>query len=155
MKRFLLLYGIVGGLLITLLKTVEYRFLVLEHSLEMYGALVAVIFVSLGLWLGRRLTTAPNAAPATTQTSGHAAPVALNAEQREALGITKRELEILRLMANGLSNREIATALFVSENTVKTHSSRLFEKLGARRRTQAVQIATQHGLLLDSGHPNV
>ena len=70
-----------------------------------------------------------------------------NVERLEALGITRRELQILELMADGLSNREIAERIFVSENTVKTHSSRLFDKLSARRRTQAVQIGKQLGLI--------
>lgn len=68
-------------------------------------------------------------------------------EQRAKLAITPRELEILGWIAAGLSNREIAERLFVSENTVKTHSSRLFDKLGARRRTQAVQIGKQLRLI--------
>jgi ATP/maltotriose-dependent transcriptional regulator MalT len=63
------------------------------------------------------------------------------------LGITPRELEILGLIAGGLSNREIAARLFVSENTVKTHSSRVFDKLGAKRRTQAVQLGKEFGLI--------
>ena len=71
----------------------------------------------------------------------------LNQPQLDALGITPRELEILSLIAQGLSNREIADRLFVSENTVKTHCSRAFDKLGARRRTQAVQLGKQLGIL--------
>jgi ATP/maltotriose-dependent transcriptional regulator MalT len=65
----------------------------------------------------------------------------------ESLGITPREHQILELIAAGLSNREIAEKLYVSENTVKTHSRRLFDKLNARRRTQAVQLAKQAGLI--------
>jgi ATP/maltotriose-dependent transcriptional regulator MalT len=65
----------------------------------------------------------------------------------ESLGITPRELQILELIAAGLSNKEIATRLFVSENTVKTHSSRVFDKLGARRRTQAVQLGKELRLI--------
>jgi len=71
----------------------------------------------------------------------------LNEKRQAELDITPRELEILGLIANGLSNREIAENLFVSENTVKTHSSRLFDKLSARRRTQAVQLGTELGLI--------
>jgi two-component system, NarL family, response regulator LiaR len=71
----------------------------------------------------------------------------LNEKRLAELGITPRELEILELIANGLSNREIAEKLFVSENTVKTHSSRLFDKLSARRRTQAVQLGKELGLI--------
>jgi len=71
----------------------------------------------------------------------------LNERRLRELGVTRRELEILELIANGMSNREIAEKLFVSENTVKTHSSRLFDKLGAKRRTQAVQMGKQLGLI--------
>jgi ATP/maltotriose-dependent transcriptional regulator MalT len=76
-----------------------------------------------------------------------AEPFTINEEQQRQLGITKRELEILELIAQGMSNREIADKLFVSENTVKTHSSRLFDKLSAKRRTQAVQIGKEIGLI--------
>jgi ATP/maltotriose-dependent transcriptional regulator MalT len=65
----------------------------------------------------------------------------------QSLGITPRELEILQLIAEGLSNKEIAERVFVSENTVKTHSSRVFDKLGARRRTQAVQLGKELKLI--------
>ena len=152
MKKHVVLYGLAGGVLIALLRLVEYRFLVVEHSLEIYGGLVAAIFAGVGLWFGMRLTAAPPAgrapqpaAPETVQT-GPSGP-APDAGRAESLGVTPRELEILRLMAAGMSNREIAEALFVSENTVKTHSSRLFEKLGAKRRTQAVQLGRQHALI--------
>jgi DNA-binding NarL/FixJ family response regulator len=74
-------------------------------------------------------------------------PFVVDDARREQLGITPRELEILAAIAEGLSTREIAEKLYVSENTVKTHSSRLFEKLNARRRTQAVQIGKEAGLI--------
>ena len=75
------------------------------------------------------------------------APFGPDPEKQARLGITAREMEILQLMARGMSNREVAGQLFVSENTVKTHSSRIFDKLDARRRTQAVQKARMEGLL--------
>jgi NarL family two-component system response regulator LiaR len=142
--RDILLYGLCGGLLIVVLKLTEYRFLVIEHSLEIYGALVAALFAGLGIWLGQTLTKKkPTTVPTViikevpvTLTQ----PFMANQARVNELGITPRELEILGLIAAGLSNREIAERLFVSENTVKTHSSRLFDKLGAKRRTQAVQM---------------
>jgi DNA-binding NarL/FixJ family response regulator len=138
----ILLYGLCGGLLITVLKVTEYRFLVLEHSVEVYGGLVAAIFAGLGIWLGLTLTrTKAKIEP------NSAVPFAPDEHRIGELGITPRELEILGLIAAGLSNREIADRLFVSENTVKTHSSRLFDKLGARRRTQAVQLGKQAHLI--------
>jgi DNA-binding CsgD family transcriptional regulator len=159
MKRHVLIYGLVGGLLIVVLKLTEYRFLVLEHSLEIYGGLTAATFAALGIWLGYRLTgkprstgkDVPGSLPAAAGSPGDSAlarePFAPDDRKREELGITPRELETLGLIAQGLSNREIADKLFVSENTVKTHSSRVFGKLGARRRTQAVQLGKEMGLL--------
>ena len=145
MKKTGLLYGILGGVLIAALKLVEYRFLVLEHSLEIYGGIVALIFSALGIWLGLKLTrTRIVVKEVPVPVTG---PFERNEARLEELGITPRELEILEAMAAGLSNREIAGRLFVSENTVKTHTARLFDKLSARRRTQAVQLAKQAGLI--------
>jgi DNA-binding CsgD family transcriptional regulator len=137
---------LLGGLLIAVLKVIEYRFLVVEHSLEMYGGLVAAVFAMLGIWLGLKLTRVKEVVKEVVVVRD-AQPFALDAARLDALGITPREYEILGLIAAGLSNREIAEKLFVSENTVKTHSSRLFDKLNARRRTQAVQIAKEAGLI--------
>ncbi len=145
MKRHILIYGLIGGIIIALLKWSEYRFLVVEHSLEIYGGLVAATFAALGIWLGLKLTQKNVILKEVPVPVGQ--PFAPNPRKREELGITPRELEILELMAQGLSNREIAQKLFVSENTVKTHSSRVFDKLGARRRTQAVQLGKEFGLL--------
>jgi DNA-binding CsgD family transcriptional regulator len=143
----ILVYGLCGGILIVVLKLIEFRFLVREHSIEIYGGLIAALFAGLGIWLGLTLTKKKEVlivkevpVPAPTSFS-------LNEQRLKDLGITRRELEILELIAQGLSNREIADKLFVSENTVKTHSSRLFDKLSARRRTQAVQIGKEMGLI--------
>jgi DNA-binding CsgD family transcriptional regulator len=144
-KRTVLIYGLLGGVTIVLLRLVEYRFLVVEHSLEIYGALVALIFAGLGIWLGLRLVR-PKETVIVREVPA-AVSFAVNAESIERFGMTPRELEILQLIAEGLSNREISERLFVSENTVKTHSARLFSKLNARRRTQAVQIAKEAGVL--------
>jgi NarL family two-component system response regulator LiaR len=138
--RDILLYGVCGGLLIAVLKLTEYRFLVVEHSVEIYGALVAVLFAGLGIWLGQTLTRKKPAIIIKEVPAPVTSPFVADETRVSQLGITPRELEILGLIATGLSNREIAGRLFVSENTVKTHSSRLFDKLGAKRRTQAVQM---------------
>jgi len=152
-KRTIVVYGLVAGVLIATLKLIEYRFLVVDYSLEIYGGLVALLFATLGIWLGLKLTRTketvvvrevavqvPVEVPAPRE-------FVVNRQRMEALGITPREHEILTLIAAGLSNREIAERLFVSENTVKTHSSRLFDKLQAKRRTQAVQLAKEAGLI--------
>ena len=147
MKKYILIYGLCGGILIALLKVVEYRFLVVEHSIEIYGGLIALIFASLGIWLGLKLTRKKEVV-VVKEVPVHAPELfALNEERLREFAITKRELEILELIAKGMSNREIAEKLFVSENTVKTHSSRLFDKLSAKRRTQAVQIGKELGLI--------
>ena len=148
-----LIYGLCGGLLIVALKLIEYRFLVVEHSVEIYGGLIALVFASLGIWLGLKLTRKREVVverELIIEREVHvpaAGPFTLNEEKLRELAITRRELEILALIARGLSNREIAEKLFVSENTVKTHSSRLFDKLSAKRRTQAVQIGKDLGLI--------
>jgi len=159
MKRHVVIFGLVGGLLIVALRYTEYRFIVIEHSVELYGALVASLFSAFGIWLGLRITRnrenvretgVDRKVPASAHASGEVRarePFAPNTVQQQSLGITARELEILTLVARGLSNREIATQLFVSENTVKTHCSRAFDKLGAARRTQAVQRGKELGLL--------
>lgn len=155
MKKTVLVYGLLGGLLIAALKLIEYRYLVLEHSVEIYGGIVALLFASLGIWLGLKLTRTRETivtrevpvrveVPVPVPVAG---PFQRNEARLEQLGITARELEILEAMAAGLSNREIAERLFVSENTVKTHANRLFTKLSAQRRTQAVQRAKEAGLI--------
>lgn len=147
MKRNILIYGLIGGVLIVLLRLIEYRFLVVEHSLEIYGGLVAIVFAAVGIWLGLKLTKKEEIVVVREVPVAMRESFVRNEKKLDELGITKRELEILTLIASGLSNREIAGQLFVSENTVKTHSSRLFEKLNAKRRTQAVQMAKEFGLI--------
>jgi two-component system, NarL family, response regulator LiaR len=147
MKRHVLIYGLIGGLLIAVLKWTEYRFLVVDHSIEIYGALTAATFAVLGIWLGMRLTGKRRTIVVKEVLVPAGDPFVLNERKQEDLGITPRELEVLGLMAQGMSNREIAGKLYVSENTVKTHSSRVFDKLGAKRRTQAVQLGKEFGLL--------
>ena len=179
MKRHVLIFGLVGGLLIATLQYTEYRFVIIEHSVELYSALVAILFSAFGIWLGLRITRSretssreiiretvvvkevlvPAEAPAERSGAeskdlffgsgpqGRHVPFAPNTARQQSLGITARELEILTMVARGFSNREIATQLFVSENTVKTHCARAFDKLGAARRTQAVLRGKELGLL--------
>lgn len=150
MRRHVLLYGILCGVLIAVLRFIEYRWLVIEYSLEIYGALVAGIFAAFGIWLGLRLTRPKETVvvkEVVVTLPVPAGPFVRDQAKVDALGLTPRELEVLELMAAGLSNREIAERVFVSENTVKTHSSRVFDKLGARRRTQAVQLGKEMRLI--------
>jgi len=147
MKRHVLMYGLIGGILIALLRWTEYQFLVVEHSIEIYGGLIAATFAVLGIWLGLKLTAKRQTIVVREVPVAAEGPFISDERKREDLHITRRELEILELIAQGLSTREIAEKLFVSESTVKTHSSRVFDKLGARRRTQAVQLGKEFGLL--------
>jgi DNA-binding CsgD family transcriptional regulator len=153
-KKTVALYGLLGGLLIVVLKLVEYHYLIVEHSIEIYGGIVAALFAALGLWLGLKLTRTKETivvkevpVPVEVRVRVPLEPFVVNSMRQQQLGITPRELEILAAIAQGLSTREIAAKLSVSENTVKTHSSRLFEKLQAKRRTQAVQIGKEAGLI--------
>ena len=141
MRKQVILYGLLGGILIVGLKIIEYRWLVVEHSIEIYGGLIAAIFAGVGIWLGLRLTRQKERVVVREVAVPAPAEFVRDERKLESLEITPRELEILTLIAEGLSNKEIAERAYVSENTVKTHSSRLFNKLGARRRTQAVQLA--------------
>jgi DNA-binding CsgD family transcriptional regulator len=147
MRKHVLLYGLLGGVLIAGLKLIEYRWLVVEHSVEIYGGLVAAVFAGLGIWLGLKLTRRSETVVVREVMVAAPAIFVRDQDKLESLGITPRELEILELIAEGLSNKEIAARVFVSENTVKTHSSRVFDKLGARRRTQAVQLGKELRLI--------
>jgi NarL family two-component system response regulator LiaR len=154
MKRHVLIFGLVGGLLIATLQYTEYRFVVIEHSVELYSALVAILFAAFGIWLGLRITGRREIVRETVVVKEVLVPAGIPSEpfspdavQQHSLGITARELEVLTLVAGGHSNREIAEQLFVSENTVKTHCARVFDKLGAARRTHAVKRAKELGLL--------
>ena len=139
MIRTVLIYGITLAVLIAVLKYVEYRFLVRDFSLEFYIGVVAVIFTGLGIWVGPRL--------ARRKVVVVRPDFVLDPAAMERLGISKREHEVLELMAHGHSNQEIADKLFVSVNTVKTHLSNLFLKLEVSRRTQAIQKAKEMRLI--------
>lgn len=137
-NKTLIYYALAMAALLVLLRWLEIRFLIISHGFEVYAGILAVIFTALGIWLAMKLTQ-----PKTVIVEK---PVVVNEfvfneTECRALGISKRELEVLALMAKGKSNNEIATELFVSLNTIKTHGARLFEKLDVSRRTQAIEKA--------------
>ena len=134
--RTILVYGAVlaGGTFV--LQWLGFRFLVRTHAVEVYVVLVAAAFMGLGVWLGARVFRRTSVAPFVP-----------NSRAQEALGISGRELEVLELLAAGRSNKEIARRLEVSPNTVKTHVSKLFGKLEARRRTEAILRARELGMI--------
>jgi len=144
--REILLFGLGAGLLLALLELAKYRALLSAGGVEAYAALVAVLFAAVGAGLGRAPRRRPEVVVREVEVP---APAEFVRDETavERLGVTPRELEILELVAAGLSNREIAARLYVSENTVKTHVARLFGKLGAARRTQAVRIGKAERLI--------
>ncbi|MBX2915903.1 MAG: DNA-binding response regulator [Cyclobacteriaceae bacterium] len=133
MKRIIFIYGLSLAALVFLLQYLEYKFFVHDLSIQFYVGILALGFTVLGVWVGLRLTT-------KKVVTVHAGPeFVLNEAELQRLGISKREHEVLELMAQGLTNQQIADKLFVSLNTIKTHTSNLFLKLEVSRRTQAVQ----------------
>jgi DNA-binding CsgD family transcriptional regulator len=146
-----LLYGVAGGAALVLLKLIEYQHFVRFYPTEVYGGIVALLFTGVGIYVGLKLTRPKVVEVEVVREVEVRVPASagfvLNTEKLKELGITQREHEILGLIAEGLSNREIGERLFVSENTVKTHSSRLFEKMSVSRRTQAVQKGKELGLI--------
>ncbi|RDC56622.1 DNA-binding response regulator [Pedobacter chinensis] len=123
------------------MKWLELRLIIINHSFEVYAGFIALIFTGLGIWLALKLTK-----PKTILVEKEVYPdlsknFVVNEDELAKLNISKRELEVLELMASGLSNQEIANTLFVSLNTVKTHIAKLFEKLEVKRRTQAVETS--------------
>jgi DNA-binding CsgD family transcriptional regulator len=150
--KTVLAFGVAAGLLIVTMQLVEYRFMVVERSVEIYGAIVAAAFAAAGIWVGLKLTKTkivPVEVPVEVRVEVPmpAGPFAANTAKIDELGLTPREMEVLQLIAEGLSTRQMAERLFVSENTVKTHVNRVLDKLGADRRTQAVQLGRDLGLI--------
>ena len=140
MKRTILLYSLSLAVLVIVLKLLEYRFLVQALPVEMDLGTVAILVTAIGVWAGLKLTR-------TKTVIVNQSDFQFDPKSLEKTGISKREFEVLELMAKGLSNQEIADTLFVSLNTIKTHSSNLFLKLDTKRRTQAIQKAKELGLI--------
>src|SRR5882672_4382851 len=135
MVKIILWYALGLAGLVIVLRLIEYRFLVYDLSLELYAGSIALLFTGLGTWSGLRLMRKRSAASNPD--------FKLNESEIRRMGIRARELEVLSLMAMGHSNQEIAEKLFVSVNTVKTHTSNIFLKLDVKRRTQAIQKAKE------------
>ncbi len=150
-NKLIIIYGSSLALLLLILKWLEYRFVVVSHSFEIYIGGIALIFMGLGIWLALKLAK-PKVETVIVEVEKEVfissnPDFVFNEVELEKLGISKRELEVLQLMSAGLSNNEIAEKLFVSLNTVKTHSSKLFEKLDVKRRTQAIEKAKRLNLI--------
>jgi len=141
----LILYGISMALLLFLLKWLELRFVIIDHALEIYVGAIALIFTGLGIWLAIKIIK-----PKVTVVEKEVylnTPFSINKTELELLNLSKRELEVLQLMSEGLSNKEIADRLFVSLSTIKTHSNNLFDKMNVERRTQAIDKGKRLGII--------
>jgi len=154
-KNFLLknkatiVYGISLAILLFLLKWLELRFIIFDHSFEIYIGFIAIIFTALGIWLALKLSK-PKIETIVVEKEVYVnrnENFVLNTSLISQLELSKRELEILGLLAQGHSNQEIAAKLFVSLSTVKTHIQNLFEKLDVKRRIQAVEKAKRLNLI--------
>ncbi|MGC4103798.1 helix-turn-helix transcriptional regulator [Ferruginibacter sp.] len=148
-NRSVILYGACLAVLLFLLRWLELRFILFDHAFEIYIGAIAVIFTGLGIWLALKLTKPKIERQVVIKEVPveKAATFVFNEAEMERLGISKRELEVLQLMAEGLSNNEIAGRLFVSLNTIKTHAANLFIKLDVSRRTQAIDKAKRLRLI--------
>ncbi|HTD99457.1 MAG TPA: response regulator transcription factor [Mucilaginibacter sp.] len=148
-NKQIILYGIALAFLIILLKWLELRFIIMDRQMDIYVGLIAVVFTGLGIWLALKLrkpkihTVIVEKEVFTTNNQDFI----VNENELRKLNLSKRELEVLQLMAGGLSNQEIADKLFVSLNTVKTHSAQIFEKMEVKRRTQAVEMAKRLSII--------
>ena len=148
-NRATIVYSISLALLLFLLKWLELRFIIFDHSFEIYIGFIAVIFTALGIWLAVKLSK-PKIKTVVVEKQVYVTRnenFVLDAAQVARLELSKRELEILNLLAQGYSNQEIAGKLFVSLSTIKTHIQNIYEKLDVRRRTQAVETAKRLSLI--------
>lgn len=137
MLKTVIIYGFALAAGAVALQWLEYRFWARTNAAAIYVALIAVAFLGLGIWVGRRMFRREPRSEEFTP----------NERALASLGITEREREVLQLLADGRSNKEIAARLELSPNTVKTHIARLFEKLRVARRTQAILLARELGLV--------
>ncbi|WP_343523729.1 LuxR C-terminal-related transcriptional regulator [Pedobacter sp.] len=146
-NKSIILYGIFLAIMLLLLKWLELRFILINHAFEIYAGSIAIIFTALGIWLALKLTKPKTILIEKEVFTEKPETFVLNEKEMIRLNISKRELEVLQLMSEGLSNQEIAAKLFVSLNTIKTHIARLFDKLEVKRRTQAVEMSKKLSLI--------
>lgn len=148
-NKAIILYSVSLAFLLFLLKWLELRFIIFQHSFEIYIGIIALIFTGLGIWLALKLSR-PKIKTVVVEKEVYVSTnheFVQNTALVDQLELSKRELEILGLMALGHSNQEIAEKLFVSLSTVKTHSQHVFEKLDVKRRTQAIEKAKRLSLI--------
>lgn len=147
-NKQIILYGVALAALVILLKWLETQFVLVDNQLELYEGVIAVVFTGLGIWLALKLRKPKiETVIVEKEVFTNRLDFSVNQQEIEKLNLSKRELEVLQLMAEGLSNREIAEQLFVSLNTIKTHSAQIFEKMEVKRRTQAIDMAKRLSII--------
>lgn len=148
-NKQIIIYGIALAVLLFLLKWLETRYILIDQQLDIYLGIIAVLFTAFGIWLALKIRK-PKVETVIIEKKVVLATgpdFILNEDEVRRLNLSKRELEVLQLMAAGLSNQEIAERLFVSLNTIKTHSAQIFEKMEVKRRTQAVDMAKRLSII--------
>ena len=155
-SKHTLLYGTSLAALLLLMRWLQVRYLIIDHAMDIYIGAIALIFTTLGIWLTLKLAKPKTETIIIEKEVYRDLPdrpshgnenFVINEKILGKSGVSSRELEVLQLMAAGLSNQEIAAHLFISLNTIKTHSSNLFMKMDVKRRTQAVDKARKLGLI--------
>ena len=160
-NKTIFIYGISSAVLLLLLKWLEWRFMIVNHVMEIYIGAIALIFTLLGIWLALKLSKPKvNTVIVEKEVFREKEVIVekeiyikenpdftLNEKEIEKLGLSKREMEVLELMSEGFSNQEIGERLFISLNTIKTHSGNIFAKLDVKRRTQAVEKAKRLNII--------
>jgi NarL family two-component system response regulator LiaR len=145
-NKQIIIYGLALALFLFLLRWLEMRYVIEDDSLDIYIGIIALIFTGLGIWLALKLRK-PALQTVVIEKEVYRSDFTLNESEVKRLNLSKRELEVLQLMAEGLSNQEIAEKLFVSLNTIKTHSAQIFEKMEVKRRTQAVEMGKRLSII--------
>ncbi|HEY0741927.1 MAG TPA: LuxR C-terminal-related transcriptional regulator [Chryseosolibacter sp.] len=143
--RSIIFYSVCLAAMLVLLNWLKLRFIIIDHAFELYIGAIALLFTVVGIWVGLKVTSPKTVV--VNQVVIDNKPFALNEAAITERNISRRELEVLQLMAEGLSNQEIADRLFLSLSTVKSHSNNLFDKLGVQRRTQAVDMGRKLAII--------
>ena len=142
MRKTILIFGLTLALLFTLLRFLEYRYLLRDLSIEIYVSVIAILFTGLGIWIAFKIINRKG-----SNTSEGIEQFEVNQDNVTGYKISEREIEVLQLLAHGYSNQEIANKLFLSLNTVKTHTSNLYSKLNVNRRTAAIKKSRELKLI--------
>lgn len=146
-NKLTILYGLCLAVLLLLLKWLELKLVIVNNAYEVYMGAIAVFFTALGIWLALKLTKPKTVIVEKQVYVNNGSEFTVNQTEVEKLGLSKRELDVLQLMAEGLSNQEISERLFVSLNTIKTHSAKVFEKMEVKRRTQAIEMGKRLSII--------